>query len=189
MQTWLGLAAWIDRGNRAIGRFVSWLGIVMIALGAYNAIVRYVGGFFGANLSSNGLIETQWYLFSAVFLLGAGATLADNGHVRVDVIYGRFGDRGKAWIDLVGTLGLAIPFCVLAIWSSWPAVANSWAIGELSPDPGGLPRYPVKSLIPIAFVLVIAQALALALRSFAVVWLGPEAVRSATSPAGGDDES
>ena len=157
MRAWLRLSRWIDRLNLALGRLVAWLALLMIAIGAYNALARYLGRFIGFNLSSNAYLELQQYLFSAIVLLAAAAVLAKDEHVRVDVLYGRLGGRARTWIDLFGTLLFLIPFCGLALALAWPAVSNSWAIFETSPDPGGLPRYPLKTLVPIAFALLILQ--------------------------------
>ncbi|MEM8934755.1 MAG: TRAP transporter small permease subunit [Acidobacteriota bacterium] len=114
-------------------------------------------------------LETQWYLFSVVFLLGASYTLRHDRHVRVDVFYGSLTPRRRALIDLVGTLLFLLPFCGFVLWSSWPAVANSWAVREASPDPGGLPRYPIKALILVAFTLLILQGLAEIVRRVAIL--------------------
>ncbi len=150
----------IDWTTSRMGRFVSWLVLVMILIGAYNAIVRYLGRFTGTSLSSNLYLELQWYLFSLIFLLGAGYALKENAHVRVDVVYGRLERRAQAWINVIGSVFMLIPFCVFVLWVSWPAIRNSWAIRELSPDPGGLPRYPLKSVILVCFVLLLAQGVA-----------------------------
>ncbi len=84
--------------------------------------------------------------------------------MRVDVLYGRLGARAKAWIDLVGGLGLLLPFCIFALWSAWPTVMNSIQTWEASPDPGGLPRWPIKAVVPVAFALLLAQGVAEVLR-------------------------
>lgn len=160
MKRLLATARGIDRLSDAVGRLCSWLVLAMVAAGAYNAIARYLGRRVGVNLSSNAYIELQWYLFSLVFLLGAAWALRCGAHVRVDVLYGRLSPRGKAWIDLLGTLLLQIPFCVTALVLCWPSVRNSWAVLESSPDPGGLPRWPLKAVIPLAFVLLILQGIA-----------------------------
>lgn len=169
MQRLLRLSAWIDRVNDAIGRFVYWLCLVMVLVAAFNSIVRYGGNFLGVNWSSNAYLEAQWYLFSVVFLLGAAYTLRHDGHVRVDVIFGRLSAKNQAWIDLAGTILFLIPFCVLMIWVSLPSVQHSWAVMEMSPDPGGLPRYPIKTLIPVAFTLLILQAFAMVVRNAAII--------------------
>lgn len=167
MRKALAIARWIDALNERIGRFACWLTLLMVLIGAYNAVVRYLGRSLNIHLSSNAYLEFQWYLFSAVFLLGAAYTLKHNAHVRVDVLFSQFPARRQAWINLVGNLIFLLPFCVLMLWVSWAPVRNSWAILEISPDPGGLPRYPIKTLIPIAFILVLLQALADIVRQIA----------------------
>ena len=149
----------VDRANARLGRVVSWLVFAMVLLGAYNAAARYLGRFIGVNLSSNLYLELQWYLFSLVFLLGGAYALRENAHVRVDVLYGRLGRRARAMIDSIGVLLLLAPFCIFVLWVSWPSVRNSWVVREGSPDPGGLPRYPLKAVILVAFALLLVQAL------------------------------
>jgi len=153
------LSALIDGFHRYVGRGVAVLSLLMVLVGAWNAIARHLGRYLGTQLSSNAYLEGQWYMFSLLFLLGAATTLERDGHVRVDVFYGRLGPRGKALIDLLGTALFLIPFCIFGIWVSIPAVENSWAVREVSPDPGGLPRYPIKAMIPVAFGLLLLQAL------------------------------
>ncbi|MDH5675774.1 MAG: TRAP transporter small permease subunit [Myxococcales bacterium] len=183
MQRLLSLAAPLDRLSAATGRAVSWLSLLMVLLGAFNALARYLGRFASLDLSSNAYIELQWYLFSALFLLGAADTLRKDGHVRVDVFYGRLPPRGRAAIDLAGTLLLLIPFCVLVIYMSWPAVLSSWQLAEQSPDPGGLPRYPIKTLIPLCFALLILQALSEALKALSRI-INPESPEPQEPPHG-----
>jgi TRAP-type mannitol/chloroaromatic compound transport system permease small subunit len=155
----LRLSAAIDRFTGAIGNAVAWLAVVMVLFGAFNAVARYSGRFIGINLSSNAYLELQWYLFSVLFLLGAAWALRDDAHVRVDVLFSRLSARGKALINILGTLILLIPFCAFVLWVSIPVVRSSWSIREGSPDPGGLPRYPLKALIIVCFVLLLVQAL------------------------------
>jgi TRAP-type mannitol/chloroaromatic compound transport system permease small subunit len=153
----LSLSGGIDRLNTWIGRAASLLVLGMVALGAFNAVARYSGRFIEMQLSSNAFIELQWYLFSLLFLLGAGYTLQRDQHVRVDVLYGRLRPRAQAWIDLVGTLLFLLPFCAFALWASTPSVVNSWSVWEQSPDPGGLPRWPLKSMVLVSFGLLMLQ--------------------------------
>lgn len=167
MDKLLRFSAGVDRANECIGRTIYWLTLAMVLIGSYNAIVRYLGRYLGINLSSNAYLELQWYLFSIVFLLGAGYTLKHNGHVRVDVVYERLRPRARAWVDLAGGVLFLLPFCVLMLWASWAPVRNSWAILEQSSDPGGLPRYPVKTLIPIAFTLLFLQGLSEIIKQWA----------------------
>ena len=167
MRTLLRIAHRIDRTNEWIGRGVYWLTLVMVGVGAYNALVRYLDRFTGLGLSSNTYIELQWYMYSLIFLLGAAYTLKHNAHVRVDVLLARLTPRGQAWVNLAGTLLFLLPFCFFVIRMSWPTVYNSWAVWEVSPDPGGLPRYPIKTVIPIAFALLFLQGISLAIKQIA----------------------
>ncbi|MGD8394963.1 MAG: TRAP transporter small permease subunit [Candidatus Eiseniibacteriota bacterium] len=169
MRVLLAIVRSIDRLNERLGRGVAWLTLAMVLIGAYNAVARYLGRFIGVNLSSNAYIELQWYLFSLVFLLGAADALRQDVHVRVDVVYGRLSARARAWINLGGSLLFLIPFSSLALWLAWPSVRNSWAVLEGSPDPGGLPRYPIKTVILVAFALLLVQGVAEAIRQLLVL--------------------
>lgn len=164
MRFWLHVSSWIDRLNERLGIGIYWLSLIMVLIGAFNAVARYLDRFTGWGLSSNMYIELQWYLFSLLFLLGAAYTLKYNSHVRVDVFYGKLTKRGKAWVNLVGTCAFLFPFCVLMLIMSIPSVVNSWAVWEMSPDPGGLPRYPIKTIIPVAFILVILQGISMVIK-------------------------
>jgi TRAP-type mannitol/chloroaromatic compound transport system permease small subunit len=159
----------IDGLNDRVYALIRWLVLAMIGVGAYNAVARYVTRWTGVALSSNALYELQWYMFSVIFLLGAAYALKQDAHVRVDVVYARLSERGRAWIDVLGTVFFLVPFCVLMLVTSWPAVRNSWAVLEVSPDPGGLPRYPIKTLILACFALLLLQACAQLIRKVAVL--------------------
>lgn len=166
----------IDRLTDATYRATRWLVLVMIVLGAFNALARYATRYTGVAMSSNAALDVQWYLFAVVFLLGAAYGLRHGVHVRVDVVHEKLSVRTRAWIELVGTLVLAVPFCVMMLVTAWPAVRNSWAIREGSPDPGGLARYPIKTVLLLGFVLLLMQAFMHAARQVAVLrGRGPEA--------------
>ncbi len=169
MDRWLRWARRLDQFSDWSGRVLYWLTLAMVGVGAFNAIARYLDKFTGFGLSSNMWIELQWYLFSLVFLLGAAYTLKEDAHVRVDVLYSWLSRRGKAWINLLGTLLFLLPFCGVVLWMSIPFVSSSWAILEGSPDPGGLPRYPIKTVIPLALVLVMIQGVSIMIRETAVL--------------------
>ena len=164
----------IDRAQDRLGKWIIWVALIMVLIAGFNTFARYTDRMTGLGLSSNMYIELQWYLFSVLFLLGAAYTLKHDAHVRVDLLYGRLGPVGKAWIDLGGTVLFLIPFCVLMLWVSWPSVVNSWSVMEMSPDPGGLPRYPIKTVVPLAFILVLIQGISLGCRSLATIRLGGE---------------
>lgn len=169
MNRLLKFANWIDAVSRRIGQLMYVLVLIMILIGVYNASVRYLGGYFSSNLSSNAYLELQWYLFGTVFMLGAAYALQKNAHVRVDILYTRLSPKGQAWIDLVGTLVFLLPFCALVFWISLPWVASSWRVHEVSPNPGGLARYPIKTIVPAAFVLLLLQGIAQVIKAVAVI--------------------
>ena len=105
-----------------------------------------------------------------MFLLGAAYSLKHDRHVRVDVFYSRFSPKRKALVNFVGSVVFLVPFCLVGIWGSQAFVTTSFMIGETSPDPGGLPaRFILKAAIPIGFLLVLLQGIALSFKSLAIV--------------------
>ncbi len=150
----LTLSRLIDRLNQWVGRWVAWLVLLAVLISAGNAVVRKV-----FDQSSNGLLEIQWYLFAAVFLLGAGYTLLRQEHVKIDVIAGRFSKRTQIWIDIVGICVFLLPFVVIVIDLSWPLVVRAYNMHEMSNNAGGLVRWPVFALLPAGFVLLGLQGI------------------------------
>lgn len=168
MEKLLKVSRVIDACNEIIGKITSWLVLVMVIIGGWNVIGRYVGRLTGRSLSSNAYIEAQWYIFSLIFFFAAAYALKHNEHVRVDVFYSRWNPRRQALIEILGTLFFLIPFCILVIFYSWEAVVNSWSIWEGSSDPDGLPRYPIKTTIIISFGLLILQGISQIIKNFAI---------------------
>ncbi|CAN5883759.1 TRAP transporter small permease subunit [soil metagenome] len=163
----------IDAVTGGIGRAVSWLTLAMVLVGSFNAVARYLGRYLGVHLSSNSYLELQWYLFSIMFLLGAAYVLREDAHVRVDVLYGRVSARAQSIINILGTLFLLVPFSAFVLWVSTPVVRNSWRIRESSPDPGGLPRYPLKAMILVCFGLLLLQAVSQLIKEIHKLRHGP----------------
>jgi TRAP-type mannitol/chloroaromatic compound transport system permease small subunit len=180
MRHWLRLARSVDRLNDWIYAAIRWLVLAMIVLGAYNALARYANRWTDVQLAPNALFDLQWYMFSLVFLLGAAYGLNHDVHVRVDVFYARLRPRVRAWIDLLGTALFVIPFSVVVLVVSWPAVRNSWAIREASSDPGGLVRYPIKTVILLCFVLLLLQGIAVVIEKIALLRAGEAGVEGMT---------
>jgi TRAP-type mannitol/chloroaromatic compound transport system permease small subunit len=154
MKTLLRISALIDRLNEKMGLAASWLVLVACVISAGNAMMRY-----GFSLSSNAWLEIQWYLFGGIVMLGAAHTLRVNQHVRVDVFYGRYSERTRLWVDLLGSLLFLLPMTVIIGWLSWPMFVNSFSIAETSSNAGGLLRWPVKLLVPLGFLLLTLQGL------------------------------
>lgn len=148
----LSLSRIIDDINERIGKLTTWLILIVVVVSAGNASMRYV-----INWSSNGLLEIQWYLFSAIFLLCAGYVLLKNEHIRIDVVTGRLSPRTQNWIDVFGLLVFLLPMTLIVLYLSWPVFMNAWHTGEGSPNPGGLVRWPVRLLMPIGFLLLTLQ--------------------------------
>ena len=148
----ISLSRAIDALNDRLGRLANWLVLAACLISAGNAMSRYA-----FDLSSNAWLEVQWYLFAAIVMFGASYTLRMNEHVRVDIVYTHLSDRGKIWLDLVGTAVFLVPSMLMVAYLSWPFFLQSWSIREVSGNAGGLIRYPVKFLVPVGFLLVALQ--------------------------------
>ena len=164
MNALLTLARLIDALTERVGRLSIWLVLIATLISAGNALARYVLG-----ESSNAWLEIQWYLFGAMFLLAAGYTLKHNGHVRIDILYNQFSARSQAWIDLIGGLLFLLPMAVLLTWLGWPMLMDAWSTHEMSPDAGGLLRWPVKLLLPVGFGLLALQGVAEVIKRMGVL--------------------
>lgn len=153
MNALLMLSRVIDSCNEWIGKSLRWLILAAVLISAGNAVVRKL-----LNVGSNAFLEIQWYLFAAVFMLGAGYVLLKNAHVRIDFIASRLSPRTNAVIDIIGMLVVVVPLSLLLIDLSWPLFVNTWESGEMSGNAGGLIRWPVTLLIPAGFSLLVLQA-------------------------------
>ncbi|MEK8048873.1 TRAP transporter small permease subunit [Ideonella sp. DXS22W] len=148
----LPLSRAIDKLNEWVGSAVSWLVLAAVLISAGNAIVRKA-----FNNSSNGLLEIQWYLFAAVFLLAAGYTMLRQEHVKIDVILGKFSRRTQVKVEIFGIVAFLFPFCWKVITLVWPLVVQAYNTGEMSSNAGGLIRWPVYALVPAGFALLWLQ--------------------------------
>ncbi len=149
----LKMSSAIDAINSYVGRFARWLILAAVLISAGNAVMRKV-----FSISSNAMLEVQWYLFSGVFLLAAGYTLLKNAHVRIDFVSSRLSARTRAIIEILAIVLVVTPFCWILIQLSWPLLVKAWESGEMSPDAGGLIRWPVYALVPAGMALLVAQA-------------------------------
>jgi len=137
------------------GKISSWFSLALVLLISTDVLLRYV-----FNFSTASLYEMEWHFFAIIFLLASPYTLQKNRHVRVDVFYNNFSKRKKNIIDLIGNIIFLIPFSFIIFYTSLPFVEDSYSILESSPDPGGLPyRFIIKSIIPIAFFLLMIQGI------------------------------
>ena len=152
----------IDRFNEAIGKSMRWLVLAAVLISAGNAIVRKA-----FSIGSNSLLEIQWYLFAAVFMLGGGYAFLRNVHVRIDFVSSKLSKRTNTIIDILGIVIFLIPLCLILINLSWPLFVSTWTSGEMSSNAGGLIRWPVMILIPLGFGLLLLQAFSELTKRFA----------------------
>lgn len=165
------IVRWIDILNGWIGRGVAWVTLGLVAVVFVDVVMRYL-----FNTSYVFAQELEWHLFAFIFLMGAGYTLLDDGHVRVDIIYQRLGSKARAWINLVGVIFFLIPGCAMVVITSWKFTYNAWVVMEGSPDPGGIPyRFLIKGTITAGFALLLIQGVSLGFHSLLQL-LGQETV-------------
>lgn len=150
------LAGLLDSLSATVGKYISWLALFMVLTQFFLVLARYV---FGIGLIA--VQESVIYSFALLFMLGAADTLRRDGHVRIDILYGKLGEKGKAFINLLGNLFVLIPVCLVILIISWPYVAGSWTIMEGSRESSGLPvLFLLKSLLLAFPVLMILQGIA-----------------------------
>ena len=154
MRRWLALSRGIDALNEKLGVIADWLVLLSCLISAGNAFSRYA-----FSISSNAWLEIQWYMFGALVLLGASYTLKRNEHVRVDIVYSNVSTRTQIAIDIFGGILFLLPATIILAYLSWPIFYNSWALGEVSANAGGLIRWPIKIILPIGFALLSLQGI------------------------------
>ncbi len=193
MRLLLRFARAVDALTERMGGLSTLLVLITIIVGFYNVLARYVGRFVGLKLASNLYIEAQWYLYSLVFLLGFAYILKHDVNVRVDFLYTNWSPKTQAWVNLVGTLLFLIPFCIMGIYVTFDPVMRSWGLlpngtwgtWEVSPDPEGLPRAPLKSMIIVALGTLLLQALAQVIKYIAIIRGADEVVGELAADAQG----
>ncbi|HEX5639670.1 MAG TPA: TRAP transporter small permease subunit [Burkholderiaceae bacterium] len=178
MQFLLRLSRIIDTISERIGSILIWALFSTVIISTVNAIVRKV-----FSIGSNAWLELQWYLFSAVFLLGAGYAFLHNAHVRIDFISARLSPRTRNIIDIAGILVFLTPLAWMLLYLSWPLFVNAWTSNEMSQNAGGLIRWPVLALVPLGMVLLLAQGASELVKRVAFLkGLGPDPLAHAETP-------
>ncbi len=152
-----------------VGEAAAWLYPVLGAVLIVNVALRYG---FGRGFIE--LEELQWHLYAAGFLLAYAYAMVNDDHVRVDLLHARFSPRTRAWVELVGTLALLLPFALITAASAWDFFVQSWDMGERSSMPSGLPaRWAIKGVLFFALALLAIQALGTAARQLATLLGAP----------------
>lgn len=164
MKGLLALSRQIDRASGAIGRAVAWLIVAAAVISACNAVVRKL-----FDWSANSLLEIQWWLFALVFLLAAPWTLAVNEHIRIDIINSRLSTKARNRIELLGHTLFLLPMAAMIAYTSVLFFWTSFSQNEQSPNAGGLPLWPIKALIPVAFALLFVQGLSELIKRIAIM--------------------
>lgn len=181
MRALLSISRLIDALTTFVGRLTNIAVILLVLLGVFNVVTRYLGPYVGRNLYTQGAAEAQNILFSLMFLLGFGYLLRQNGNVRVDFLYANWSDKRKAFVNLVGNLIFLIPFCILSLTRAYPVAVRTFRSGETSGNAGGLQIYPLWFLFVIGLSLLLLQAVSEIIKHAAVL-------AGATDPAVHDAE-
>ena len=174
---WLGFSLAVDWFTTKLGQVMWWVSLFMVLIGAFNVVTRYafglIQGAFGTDvaqaLSGNRYLSMQTFAYNLIFMLGAAYVLRTDAHVRVDIIFSNLKSRARAFVDIFGGLLFLLPFSIMGIFLTQKYVASSWRTLEASSDPGGIPLYIVKTLIPIMFYLLIAQGISELIKNIAFV--------------------
>ena len=167
MSVFLGFSRAIDWFNTKLGQAMWWVSLFMVFVGAFNVITRYafslIANVFGTNvaqaLSGNRYLSMQTFAYDMIFLLGAAYVLRSDGHVRVDILFSTYSARTKAIVDILGAALFLIPFCYFMFIFSRKNIWSSWMKLEASSDPGGIPVYIIKTVLPVALVLLMLQGI------------------------------
>jgi TRAP-type mannitol/chloroaromatic compound transport system permease small subunit len=160
----LRLSGAIDWFNEKLGFVTNLLVLLAVVVSAGNAMSRYA-----FNLSSNGWLEVQWYMFAVIVMYGASYTLRRNEHVRVEIFYLMLSERAQLWLDLICTVLFLVPVCLLLAYLSWPFFMQAYNVGEMSGNAGGLIRWPIKFVLPSGFVLLALQGISEIIKRIAAI--------------------
>jgi TRAP-type mannitol/chloroaromatic compound transport system permease small subunit len=186
MQFLIKISRIIDKISEFFGAISMYLVLLTVVIGFFNVAARYFDRFrlLDFQLSSNVFIELQWYLYSLVFFLGFAYILKNGINVRVDFLYANWPRKRQATVDFLGHLLFLVPFCMMGIYVTVSPVLYSWGqlpdgtfgTWEMSPDPNGLPRAPIKTMIIISFTLLLMQTFSELIKLWAIIRDQPELV-------------
>jgi TRAP-type mannitol/chloroaromatic compound transport system permease small subunit len=164
LKTLLPVTRVVDAANTWIGKRMAWLILAAVVVSAANASVRKI-----FDTSSNSWLELQWVLFSIVFLLCSPWTLLANEHIRIDIVNNQLPNWLRDTIDAVGHAFFLLPLTIIMIITGIPFFLRSVEINEQSGNAGGLPQWPSKALIMIAFAMLFVQGLSELIKRIAIM--------------------
>jgi len=154
----------VDAVTAWIGKRLAWLILAAVIVSAINATVRKV-----FDVSSNSWLELQWVLFSMVFLLCSPWTLLANEHIRIDIVNNLLPKWMRDSIDVVGHAFFLLPLCIVMVITGIPFFIKSYSVNEQSWNAGGLPQWPSKALVMIAFAFLFVQGISELIKRIAVM--------------------
>ena len=144
----------VDRASTWLGQVFAWLIVLLTCLISWEVFSRYV-----LNNPHDWALDAQIQMYGTLFMLAGAYTLAKNGHVRGDVLYGFFRPRTQATIDLVLYLLFFLPGIVALTWAGWNYASESLAIRESTFSATPLPLYPFKFMIALAGLMLLLQGI------------------------------
>jgi TRAP-type mannitol/chloroaromatic compound transport system permease small subunit len=167
LRFFLAVSQGIDAVTTVIGKVAWWMTLAMVLIGVFNVVTRYVGRALGVSLGGTLYIVLQTYAYDFVFLMGAAYVFRKDAHVRVDIIFSNLRQRTKAILDVLGVLLFLLPFSVMGLYFGQRYVSTSWRANEINLNAGGVPVYPAKTLILLAFALLIVQGVSELIKNLA----------------------
>ncbi len=155
----------IDAFTVWTGERIKWLTSLLVLLILGDVLLRYL-----LDTSKAWITDLEWHVFALIFLLGAAYALKEDQHVRVDVLYSKWSEKKKAWVNLFGTVLFLLPWCLIVIYTSFEYTGHAYSIGEKSAEPGGLhARFLIKGAITLGFVMLLLQGIATAMKAFVTI--------------------
>lgn len=149
------LLLFVDKASTWVGHAFSWFIVALTLFVSWEVFSRYA-----LDAPHAWAFDVMIMLYGSLFMMAGAYTLAKNGHVRGDVLYGFFGPRTQATIDLTLYIVFFIPGVIALVWAGYYYAAESWAIREHSSVMAeGPPIYPFKTIIPIAGAILLLQGL------------------------------
>jgi len=187
MDQLLSISKAIERALYRIAMASGWLFVACTVVIVFDVLTRKFG-YQMPGMGSTRLQELEWHLHTALFSFWLGTAYLKNAHVRIDILVSRSAPRKLAWIELLGVLAFALPYCLVAIYFSYDFFHTAWQFNESSDSATGLPwRWIPKGVISLGLILLLAAVVSVLLRLVVFLW-GPERLRAAAAFAGAKAE-
>jgi TRAP-type mannitol/chloroaromatic compound transport system permease small subunit len=155
-----------------VGRVTAWLNVLLMLIIILQVVLRYA--------FSEGMVwleELQWHLYAVCIMFGISFALAEDVHIRLDILHQRFSPRTKEWVDFLGMLFLVLPLAAILFWYGVDFTSSALRVGESSPSPLGLPyRWIIKAAFPVSMFLLFTAAFSRMLRAAVFIFGKRQAV-------------